>query len=61
MALTRERQPDVLVLDLRMGASSGLDALRSVSESHPEVRTIVVTVSAERGDVLVALAAVATC
>ncbi len=57
VALAHELDPDVLVMDLRMGASSGLEALRSVSNSNPKIHTIVVTVSAERGDVLDALAA----
>src|ERR1700704_3885985 len=57
VALARDLQPDVLVLDLRMGAFSGLDALRGVSNSNPDIHAVVVTVSAERGDVLDALAA----
>jgi two-component system NarL family response regulator len=57
VALARQLQPDLLVIDLRMGSASGLDALRSVAASHPEISTVVVTVSAERADVLDALAA----
>lgn len=57
VALARELEPDVLVIDLRMGAADGLQALRGVSARNPEIRTIVVTVSDERGDVLDALAA----
>jgi two-component system NarL family response regulator len=57
VALARELQPDVLVMDLRLRASSGLDALRSVLKANPEMSTVVVTVSAERADVLDALAA----
>ncbi len=55
VALTRELVPDVLVLDLSMGSNSGLDVLRLLSSSHPDVRVVVVTVSAERRDVLEAL------
>jgi DNA-binding NarL/FixJ family response regulator len=54
-ALVRALQPDVLVLDLSMGRHSGLDALRQLSTEHPDVRVVVVTVSAERRDVLEAL------
>ncbi len=57
LALARELRPDVLVLDLRMGSAPGLDALRALAISNPEIRTVVVTVSAERVDVLDALAA----
>jgi DNA-binding NarL/FixJ family response regulator len=54
-ALARELEPDVLILDLRMGGSNGLETLRSVSASHPAIHTVVVTVSTERADVLEAL------
>jgi DNA-binding NarL/FixJ family response regulator len=56
LALVRELEPDVLVLDLRMGAHGGLDALRGLASTHPAIRTVVVTVSAECADVLEALA-----
>jgi DNA-binding NarL/FixJ family response regulator len=56
VALARELQPDVLILDLRMGGCSGLDALRSVAASNPGICTVVVTVSSKRADVLEALA-----
>lgn len=56
VALARELEPDVLILDLRLGGSSGLDALRSIAASNPEISTVVVTVSTERADVLEALA-----
>lgn len=57
LALARELEPDVLVIDLRMGGADGMQALRGVAASHPEIHTVVVTVSDERGDVLDALAA----
>lgn len=57
VALARELEPDVLVIDLRMGRASGLEALRDLAGSDPAIRTVVVTVSAERTDVLEALAA----
>jgi DNA-binding NarL/FixJ family response regulator len=57
LALARELAPDVLVIDLRMGSASGLEALRALANSDPHIRTVVVTVSAERADVLDALAA----
>jgi DNA-binding NarL/FixJ family response regulator len=57
LALCRTLKPDVLVLDLRLGATSGLDTLRDVASSDPALSTVVVTVSSERVDVLEALAA----
>jgi DNA-binding NarL/FixJ family response regulator len=57
VALVRELQPDVVVMDLNMGSSSGLEALGKVASGNPEVRVVVLTVSTDRGDVLRALAA----
>jgi two-component system nitrate/nitrite response regulator NarL len=56
VALARELAPDVLVLDLNMPGVSGLEALREISHSDPEIQAVVLTVSAEDGDVLAALA-----
>jgi DNA-binding NarL/FixJ family response regulator len=55
VALARELAPDVLVLDLSMRGRSGLDALRTLAASNPDVCAVVVTVSAARRDVLEAL------
>jgi DNA-binding NarL/FixJ family response regulator len=55
VALARSLQPDVLVLDLSMGRHSGLHALRLLRAEQPAVRVVVVTVSAQRRDVLEAL------
>lgn len=57
VALARELRPDVIVMDLQMGSSSGLEALGRLTRANPEVRVVVLTVSAERSDVLRALAA----
>jgi len=55
VALTRKLKPDVLLLDLAMPRLPGLEALRSISEGSLPVRTILVTGSMTRGDVLTAL------
>jgi two-component system nitrate/nitrite response regulator NarL len=57
VALARELGPDVLVLDLNMPGVSGLDALRRIVRSDPDIQMVVLTVSAEDADVLAALAA----
>jgi two-component system nitrate/nitrite response regulator NarL len=57
VALARELKPDVLVLDLNMPGVSGLQALRRIERSSPDIQTVVLTVSAEDADVLEALAA----
>jgi DNA-binding NarL/FixJ family response regulator len=61
VAVTREQEPDVVLLDLRMPGSSGVEAVRRIVSSRPETHVIVLTVSAQHGDVLDALAAGARC
>lgn len=39
----RVSSPDVMVLDLKMPGIDGLEVLRRVMKSHPEVRVIVLT------------------
>ncbi len=48
-------KPDIVLLDLRMGKTSGLSVLQSVREDFPEQRVIVLTTSIEESDVLNAL------
>ncbi|TDD82795.1 response regulator transcription factor [Actinomadura darangshiensis] len=52
LALTATERPRVLVLDLTLGAESGLDVLDRVRERHPDVRVVVLTAMTEL-DVLV--------
>jgi DNA-binding NarL/FixJ family response regulator len=56
-ALVQKLQPQVAVLDLNMPGTSGLQALRRIARSNPDIQTVVLTVSADDGDVLEALAA----
>ncbi len=55
--LARELDPDVVVLDLNMPGVTGLEALRQIERSSPQVQAVVLTVSAADTDVLEALAA----
>ncbi len=57
MALAHELAPDIVVLDLKMPGASGLDALRGIARTCPDVQTVVLTVSDDDADVLAALAA----
>lgn len=57
VALARELKPEVIVMDLSMPGTSGLQALRRIAQSNPAIQTIVLTVSAEDADVLEALEA----
>jgi len=55
--LTRELVPDVVVVDLNMPQVSGVDALRQIAMSSPDIHVLVLTVSADAADALQALAA----
>lgn len=57
VALAQRLAPDVVVLDLKMPGTSGLDALRSIARTCPDAQTVVLTVSDADADVLAALAA----
>ena len=55
IALAKQLQPDVLLLDLAMPRVPGLEALREMSRASSPVRTILLTASAERAQILEAL------
>jgi DNA-binding NarL/FixJ family response regulator len=57
VALTRELTPDVVVIDLNMPGSQGVDAIPRIIASSPGVEVVVLTVSADDEDVLQALSA----
>jgi DNA-binding NarL/FixJ family response regulator len=57
VALVGELTPDVVVIDLNMPSSGGMDAIRRIVASSPAVAVVVLTVSADDADVLQALAA----
>jgi two-component system, NarL family, nitrate/nitrite response regulator NarL len=53
--LATQLRPDVLLLDLRMPAGPGLQALREISRVVPPIRTLVLTADAGDSDVVEAL------
>jgi DNA-binding NarL/FixJ family response regulator len=61
VAATRELEPDVVVIDLKMPGTSGIDAVRRIVADRPRAQVIVLTVSTEQADALDALAAGACC
>ena len=50
--LARERQPDLILMDLRMPGASGLDALHMLraDEATQKIPVVVLTASAMKGD-----------
>ena len=49
--------PDVVVMDLRMPGMSGVEATRLIAARHPHSRVLVLTISADEGDVMDAIVA----
>jgi DNA-binding NarL/FixJ family response regulator len=55
--LARDLAPDVVVMDLEMPVTGGIEAIAQIVASDPAVEVVVLTVSADGEDVLRALAA----
>ncbi|TDD27215.1 response regulator transcription factor [Actinomadura sp. KC06] len=55
LALTATERPRVLVLDLTLGAESGLEVLDRVRESDPEVRVVMLTAMSDMDAMVQAL------
>jgi two-component system nitrate/nitrite response regulator NarL len=53
--LTKQLQPDILLLDVAMPRCSGLEALRDIARSSIPVRTIVLTAAIENAEIVEAL------
>jgi len=50
--LANEHSPDVMLMDLNMGSTSGIDAAREILESQPEIAIVALTAHREGHDVL---------
>jgi DNA-binding NarL/FixJ family response regulator len=51
LAIVLDTAPDVVVMDLNMPGDGGIDTTKRIQEASPATRVIVLTVSAEEGDV----------
>ena len=43
LEVAREEEPDVMILDLKMPGIDGIEVLRRVKESQPEIEVIILT------------------
>ncbi len=55
VSLAQQLQPDILLLDLAMPNVPGMEALHELTATHTPVRTILLTASAERRQIVEAL------
>ena len=55
--LAREHAPDVVVMDVRMPALSGIEAARRIKEEEPGTKILVLTISDEEDDLYEAIKA----
>ena len=55
VAAVREESPDVLLLDLKLPDTDGIQVLRQVKESHPDIQVIIMTAYADVGTAVEAM------
>ena len=52
LRLVRELAPDVVIMDLNMPGPSGVDVIRQMTSIAPLTRVVVLTISADDGDII---------
>jgi len=55
IGLAKEKQPDIILMDIRMPRCGGLEATRSILEFMPTVRIVILTVSDDDDDLFNAI------
>jgi DNA-binding NarL/FixJ family response regulator len=55
--IARATRPDVVLMDLNLGETSGVDATRDITEAQPDTKVLVLSASGEHSDVLEAVKA----
>jgi DNA-binding NarL/FixJ family response regulator len=55
--LAERLEPDVILMDVRMPGSSGLDATRRIAREHPSIAIVMLTVSEDEDDLFEAIKA----
>ena len=50
--MIRDRQPDLVLLDIRIKEGSGVQVLEEVRRTHPDVKFLALTVATQKDDVL---------
>ena len=50
--MIRERQPDLVLLDVRIKEGSGVQVLEEVRRTHPDVKFLALTIATQKEDVL---------
>lgn len=53
--LARGLKPDLVLMDLTMPGTGGLDATRRIKEENPDVKVVILTVSETEGDLFAAI------
>ena len=52
VSMIRKREPDLVLLDIRIKEGSGADVAAAVRKTHPDIKFVALTVSASRDDVV---------